>query len=62
MTKLKTAIVASGYKQAWIAAKIGIDQTLLSRYVNGYRDPPPAVLKDIAKLLGVSQQSIAGGE
>jgi hypothetical protein len=58
MTKLKKAILASGLKQKWIAARIGMDCTQLSHYVIGDHPTPPRVIKAVAKLLKVSQKSL----
>lgn len=49
--KLKLAIVASEQDQYRIAEQVGIDETLLSMYVNGRRVPPPEHRRDIAKAL-----------
>ena len=53
ITKLKIAISASGLKQSHIAQKIGIDYSLLSRYVTGERECPDDIIKKISKVLKV---------
>ena len=58
MTRLKIAIDASGLKQRWLAKEIGIDPSLLSRYVGGYRPTPPGVVKALAKVLKVKQSDL----
>ncbi|MCP4492358.1 MAG: helix-turn-helix domain-containing protein [Gammaproteobacteria bacterium] len=60
MTKLKKIIEASGYRQNWVARRIGIDASLLSRYVSGERVAPAAIVRRLAKLLRVSQKSLNG--
>ena len=55
ITKLKIAIDASGLKQKHIARKVGIDETLLSRFVQGDREAPDDVIKKIANVLKVPQ-------
>ena len=58
ITKLKIAIDASGLKQIFIAKKIGIDATLLSRYVRGDRELDDDTARKISKVLKVPQWQI----
>jgi transcriptional regulator with XRE-family HTH domain len=59
MTQLKKIIKARGLKQVWLAERIAVDSSVLSRYISGERPTPPSVLKAIAKVLRVSQASLA---
>jgi transcriptional regulator with XRE-family HTH domain len=59
ITKLKIAIDSSGFKQQFIAARLGINATLLSHYVRGQRRTPKKVLQSIAKILGCKSKDIA---
>jgi len=52
-TRLKKAIIASGYKQTWIAAQLKMDPSLLCRYVTGDRVSPPDLNRKIALLLKI---------
>ena len=61
ITRLKIEIIDSGLKQKHIAKKIGIDHTLLSKYVTGERELPPNIAKKIAKLLQVSAECLGRG-
>ena len=60
MLKIKLAITNSGYRQNWVAEQIGIDPSLLSRYVSGERSTPEDVIKKVAKLLKTTPWSIKG--
>ena len=60
MTNAKKIVLASGLKQGWLAARLEIDQPMLSRYINGERKMPKHVARDLAKMLKVSQKSLIG--
>ena len=49
---MKKQIIASGLKQKYIADRLGICQTVLSRYVTGDRKLPAELARPLAKLLG----------
>jgi len=53
ITKAKLEIDKSGLKQSYIANILDLDETLFSRYLNGHREIPQAILKRLAKILGV---------
>lgn len=46
---LKLQIWRSGIHQNQLARELSIDETLLSRIINGYREPSPGVKSRIAK-------------
>lgn len=48
---LKLAIVQSGKSQVQIATEAGLDDTLLSKFVRGWRTPDADQAKAIAKAL-----------
>jgi transcriptional regulator with XRE-family HTH domain len=48
---LKLQIWKSGIRQNRLAKMLGMDETMLSRIVNGYRNPKAEVRENIAKLL-----------
>jgi len=50
-TKLKKRIGERGFKQRFIASKIGISETTLSKIVNGKIKPNYKIALGIAKLL-----------
>jgi len=49
---LKLQLWKSGLRQNRLAKMLGMDETALSRIVNGFRDPSPEVRSNIATLLG----------
>jgi transcriptional regulator with XRE-family HTH domain len=48
---LKVAILQSGKSQLQIAAETGLDETVLSKFVRGWRTPTPEQAKAIAKAV-----------
>ncbi|HET7208500.1 MAG TPA: helix-turn-helix transcriptional regulator [Terriglobales bacterium] len=48
---LKLQIWRSGIHQNQLARKVNIDETLLSRIINGYREPSAQLRARIAELL-----------
>jgi transcriptional regulator with XRE-family HTH domain len=48
---LKLQIWRSGMRQNALARKLGLDESMLSRIVNGYRAPRPELRAQIAALL-----------
>ena len=53
---LKLEIWRSGMRQNLLAKMLGMDETLLSRIVNGYRQPNPELRAKIAVLLRRDEQ------
>lgn len=49
-----------GLSQKELAAKVGITDVSMSRYINGYRIPKGPILGNIAAALGVSTDFILG--
>lgn len=49
--KLKVAIVSSGKRQLELAEQLGLHETLLSKFVNGWREPSDEQKKLIARAL-----------
>ena len=49
---LKLQLWKSGLRQNRLAKMLGMDETALSRIVNGFRDPSLEVRNNIAALLG----------
>lgn len=56
--RLKAKIVDSGLKIKWIAKKVGLDPSILSGIINGYRIPTEAQAKKIAECLGCAVEDI----
>ena len=54
--KLKAAIVAAGETQGTLAKKIGLRTTSLNYRINGKLDFRASEIRDIAKVLGLSQE------
>ena len=48
---LKLQLWKSGIRQNRLAQMLGIDETMLSRIMNGFREPNPQVKSKIADLL-----------
>ncbi len=48
---LKWQLWRNGIRQNRLARMIGIDETVLSRIINGFRDPSPALRQTIATAL-----------
>ena len=48
---LKWQIWRNGIRQHQLAKAVGVDPTLLSKIINGLREPTPEVRKKIATLL-----------
>jgi transcriptional regulator with XRE-family HTH domain len=48
---LKLQLWRSGIRQNSLAKMLGVDETILSKIVNGYREPNPKLRADIAALL-----------
>ncbi len=56
--ELKKAIVEKGYRQNWLANKIGIDSAILTKYITGERIVPDEKKIIIADLLGCAVNDI----
>jgi transcriptional regulator with XRE-family HTH domain len=48
---LKLQIWRTGMRQNRLASMLGVDETVLSKIVNGFRDPSPTLRQKIAGLL-----------
>lgn len=48
---LKLQLWKSGIRQNRLAQMLGMDETMLGRIVNGYREPTPDVRRAIANVL-----------
>ena len=53
---LKLELWRCGLRQNLLAKKLGMDESLLSRIVNGYRQPNPELRAKIAVLLKQDEQ------
>jgi transcriptional regulator with XRE-family HTH domain len=52
---LKLQLWKTGIRQNRLAQMLGVDETALSKIVNGYRLPDPALRKAIAELLQIDE-------
>lgn len=52
-TPLEQVMAMSGRTRRWLAGRLNIDETLVSRYATGDRDIPEDTLLEIAEVLGV---------
>ena len=50
-TALRRAIFESGLSQRWIAKQADIEESLFSKYVNGWREPDADQKKRIARVM-----------
>ena len=48
---LKLQLWKTGLRQNRLAKSLGMDETMLSKIVNGFREPTPEVREKIARLL-----------
>ena len=53
---LKLQLWKSGIRQNRLARQLGVDETVLSRIVNGFREPNPALRGQIAEVLKCDAQ------
>ncbi len=49
---LKLQLWKTGIRQNRLAKMLGMDETILSKIVNGFREPSPQMREKIASLLG----------
>lgn len=54
-SNLKFQIFRIGSQQNKLAKAVGIDETVLSKIIHGYRDPTPAQRKTLATILGADE-------
>jgi len=52
----------TGYSQAQLAARAGVDRTLVFRLEQGTRNASPTVIRKLADALGVPLHAILGPE
>jgi transcriptional regulator with XRE-family HTH domain len=53
---LKLQLFKLGIHQNRLARKLGIDETALSKIINGYREPSETQRKQLADFLGVEEK------
>jgi len=53
---LKLQLWRAGIRQNRLAQSLGIDETMLSKIVNGFREPSPQMREKIAMLLKSDEQ------
>ena len=53
---LKLCLWTSGVRQNRLAQMLNVDETLLSKVINGYREPNGELRRRIAELLGADEQ------
>lgn len=53
---LKLQLWRTGIRQNRLAQSLGIDETMLSKIVNGFREPSPQMREKIALLLKTDEQ------
>lgn len=55
---LKETIRNSGFRQNWLAAQIGVQQSAMSDFVRGVRSIPIEKLAALAKIMRVSTDAL----
>jgi len=65
-TKLEVKIAESGLKQRFISDKIGVHESLLSRYASGMRMPPEVLMRlstffdcEPSELIGYAEEVLS---
>ena len=53
---LKLQLWRAGIRQNWLAQRLGMDETVLSRIVNGFRQPTQEIRAKIAELLNSEEE------
>jgi transcriptional regulator with XRE-family HTH domain len=48
---LKLKLWSAGIRQNQLARSVGMDETMLSKVINGYREPTPEARRKIARFL-----------
>ncbi len=55
---LKLQLFKLGIHQNRLARELGIDETALSKIINGYREPSETQRKELADFLGVEEKCL----
>jgi transcriptional regulator with XRE-family HTH domain len=50
-----------GQHAAWLAEKMGVERSTVTRIIKGARNPTPQTLQDMAPVLGVSLEQLVAG-
>ncbi len=58
-TALAEILEETGQKQAWLAKRLNLDPSSISRWVLGKRRIPQRYIPDLANALGVEPQRLA---
>ena len=58
MTKLKRAIDKKGLRHDYVARKIGVINSTMTRYIKGEVKIPATLLKKVAKLLDCNMEDL----
>ena len=56
MSILKQLIQAKGYKQKWLAQKLGVSEVTISNWVSGKTTPKEEHLKKLCEILEVNPE------
>lgn len=56
MYKLKEILRERGLKQRWLSKQLGVDETQLSRWINGINKPNYEIIKKICKILDIKPE------
>jgi len=53
--EIKQFLKDKGIKQRWLAIKLGVDETQLSRWLNGVNKPNYKIMEKIYDILGIKE-------
>ena len=61
-TRITELLQERGKTQRELAAMVGVTETVMSRYISGYREPKPETLANIATALRTTSDDLLGIE
>lgn len=59
--RIRALLDQLGQSQAWLADKMGVERSTVTRVIKGTRNPTPKTLQDMAPVLGVSLEQLVTG-
>lgn len=60
--RLQEAMARHGYTQADLAERLDLQRVTVSRWMNGHREPHPVRIRQMARILQVSEAYLTGAE
>lgn len=59
--RIRDLLTQLGQSQAWLAEKMGVERSTVTRILKGARNPTPKTLEEMAPVLGVSLEQLVAG-